>query len=222
MKSGIILQQSFSSGEFHDMMRLTHGRHSAYARAWEYDFWPVYGDLMTHLPMYHWGGWGKINMIQRALEQGYKYIAWIDADAAIMNFGVDLRDALKGTDALIGSCKHDAPWFKDNDIPAHINTGCMYFKGGERTLDFIKEWAGTYDVAIKDRWLEQGQFNRMIYEEKWAGVFKELDAKWNSTVNVNEVAEPLVSGWHGVMPVSKRAEMMKRVFTKDYFTYKVV
>jgi len=221
MKTGIIIQQCFSSGEFVDMMRLTHARHTAYARAWDMDIWTIYGDLMTHLKMYHWGGWGKIDLIRRALEQGYKYIAWIDADAAIMDFNTDLRDALKGTDALIGACLHDAPWFASLGVPVHHNTGCMYLRGGERALAFVKAWADTYEVAIKDRWLEQGQFNRMITEPEWAGIFAEIPAKWNSTANVNECPNPVVAGWHGVSPVAQRLEMMKAAMKDDWFKYKV-
>src|SRR5512146_1106150 len=221
MKTGIILQQCFSSGEFVDMMRLTHLRHTAYARAWDMDFWAVYGDLMTHLPLYHWGGWGKIDMIRRALEQGYKYVAWIDADAAIMDMNTDLRDALKGSDALIGACKHDAPWFVNLQVPVHFNTGCMYFKNDAKTLAFVKAWADTYEVAIKDRWLEQGQFNRMIDEPEWAGVFAEIPARWNATVNVNPAADEVVRGWHGVNPTANRLVMMRAALADDWFKYKV-
>jgi hypothetical protein len=103
----------------------------------------------------------------------------------------------------------------------HFNTGCMYFKGDKRTLDFVKAWGATYEVAIKDRWLEQGQFNAMIAAPEWEGMFTEIPAKWNATVNVNEVENPVVKGWHGVSPVAHRCAMMKSDLKDDWFKFRV-
>jgi hypothetical protein len=220
MKTGIILQQCMSSDEFTDMMRLSHGRHSAYARAWGYDFWPVYGDMMNHLKFHRLGGWGKIELIRMALVNGYEYIAWIDADAAIMDFKVDLRDALKDG-GLIGCALHNAPWFAEHKVPVHYNTGAMYLKGGKRTLDFVNAWAATYEEAIHDRWLEQGQFNNMIAAPEWEGVFKEIPARWNATVNVNPADDEVVRGWHGVSPNINRLNMMRAAMQDDWFKFRV-
>ena len=220
MKSGIILQQAMSNDEYTDMLRLTHMRHTAYARAWDFDFWAIYSDILSNMPQHRLGGWGKIELIRMALVAGYPYVVWLDADAAVLDFNVDLRDALKDG-GLIGACKHDAPWFKDANMPVHINSGVMYFKNDPRTLEFVNAWAETREEAIQVRFLEQGAFNRMIEKPEWAGVFSEIPARWNATVRVNEAKDEVVRGWHGVFPLPTRMQMMRQALCDDWYKYRV-
>jgi hypothetical protein len=48
-----------------------------------------------------------------------------------------------------------------------------------------------------------------------------MDAKWNSTFNVNEVENACIRGWHGIMPEVKRFAMMKDVFKDDFIRFRV-
>lgn len=221
MKNGLIITHAMSSDEFSDMLRLSHQRHAAYARAFGFDFWAIYGDVATEHVEYQRGGWSKIELVRRGLAQGYQDVVWLDADAAIVNGQVDLRDALKQTGGLIGCVRHYAPWFAAQGIPEHYNSGVMYFKSDPLTMAFIQEWAGTYETAIKDRWLEQGAFNRLITEKGYQGAFTEVPARWNATVNVNPAPDEVVRGWHGVQPYARRLDMMRQTLRDDWWKFRV-
>lgn len=214
MKDTIIIQQNWGHDVFQDMSRLTVQRHMAYARAHAMDYWNISGDI--HPEMYP-GGWGKIWLIKYAMQHNYKYISWIDADAAIMDFGSDLRDALKEQD--IGACLHTpekSEYLKQNNVPPHLNVGVMYFRVTDKTRKFIDDWLASYPGD--KRWMEQGAFNNLAKEVDF---IKPIEDKWNATVNVNMVDKPAVKGWHGVFPVIDRFNMMRAELLEDHIKYRV-
>ena len=214
LKDSVILQQAWQIGPFADMLRLSYPRHSAYAWAHGMEYIAWAGSLKPEL----WpGGWGKIWLIRTALEQGYKHVFWIDTDAAIVDMECDLRDGLPD-DKLIGACEHDAPWFTQYGIPRHYNVGVCFFRNAPRVFEFLDEWLGAYPGD--KRWLEQGTFNDLV-TGAYADIFHPLDAKWNSTINVNEVAQPCIQGWHGVMPESRRLSMMRDILKDDFIRFRV-
>ena len=214
LKDAVIIQQAWQIGPFADMLRLTYQRHAAYAWAHGMEYWAIAGSLKPEM----WpGGWGKIWLIRLMLEQGYKHIFWIDTDAAIINMECDLREALP-EDKLIGACEHWADWFPQLDIPKHYNIGVLFCKNEPIVKEFMDEWIGTYPGH--QRWLEQGAFNELV-TGKYADIFHPMDAKWNATFRVNEVPQPNIQGWHGVMPEARRYSMMKEVFKDDHLRFKV-
>ena len=216
LKDAVILQQAWQIGPFADMLRLTYQRHAAYAWAHNMEYVAWAGSLKPEL----WpGGWGKIWLIRLMLDQGYKYVFWIDTDAAIVNSECDLRDGLSDG-KLIGAVEHYAPdWFPKFDIPRHYNVGILFVRNDPLTKEFMDDWLGRYPGH--SRWLEQGAFNGMIGEDKYKDVFQKLDDKWNATFNVNPVENPYIMGWHGVMPEAKRYSMMKETFKEDFLKFRV-
>jgi len=215
LKDAVIIQQAWQIGPFADMLRLTYQRHAAYAWAHQMEYWAIAGSLKPDM----WpGGWGKIWLMRLMLDQGYQHVFWIDTDAAIVNGECDLREALP-EGKLIGACEHWAPeWFPKLDIPRHYNVGVLFLKSDPRTVAFLDDWISRYPGH--PRWLEQGAFNDMVTSE-YADIFHPMDAKWNATFNVNQVAEPYIMAWHGVMPEAKRYSMMKDVFKDDFIRFKV-
>jgi hypothetical protein len=215
LKDAVIIQQAWQIGPFADMLRLTYQRHAAYAWAHQMEYWAIAGSLKPDM----WpGGWGKIWLMRLMLDQGYQHVFWIDTDAAIVNGECDLREALP-EGKLIGACEHWAPdWFPKLDIPRHYNVGVLFLKSDPRTVAFLDDWISRYPGH--PRWLEQGAFNEMVTGE-YADIFHPMDAKWNATFNVNQVAEPYIMAWHGVMPEAKRYSMMKDVFKDDFIRFKV-
>ena len=216
----VIIQQAFDyqgSHAFSDMMRLTYQRHASYALAHNFDYWHTIGPVRADL---NGGGWCKIELIARALAQGYKFVAWIDADAAIVSGEADLREALP-EGKYIGACEHNADWFKlpQWQIPAHYNVGVTYWRNSQKTLYFVKEWLDAYPGD--KRWMEQGSFNDLIKDERYAPYFHACDAKYNATVNVNPVSKPVVMGWHGVQPIARRLLMMKATMKDDVLKFRV-
>jgi len=200
-----------------EMMRLTYQRHAAYARAHNFDYWHITGSVVPERPQ---GGWDKIYLIRLAMMLNYDFIAWIDADAGIMDFDVDLVDALP-EDKLIGACWHDADWFKDpkNPIDPHYNIGVTYWRNQGRAWKFVQEWYDSYPGV--PRWAEQGQFNLMVAKDEYKDIFHRVDDSFNATVNVNEVEKPVVKGWHGVVPIAKRLAMMRVECANDFLKFKV-
>jgi hypothetical protein len=162
------------------------------------------------------GGWDKIKLIQDALNRGYEYVFWIDTDAAIIDFSVDLRDAF--TDKFIGCCEHKRENLpKEYDIPTHLNVGVTFVKNGNGVKEFIQEW---WDSFPGDkRWVEQGSFNEMA--KKYPEIVFKMDDRFNATVNVNMCEKPVILGWHGIQPDSKRFNMMRNTMYNDNVKYKV-
>jgi len=221
MNNAVIIQHVYSEtslgNAFSDMLRLCTQRHMAYARSHSMDYWSFTGGFQVGRPAES-GAWAKIELMRLALNQGYEYIFWIDADAAIMDFETDLRDSVKDID--IGACAHNpekSAFLKQLKIAKHINVGVMYLRNTEKTKQFIEDWYNSYPG--EPRWAEQGSFNKLM--EKYPDVVKEIDDKWNSTVNVNEVQKPVVKGYHGVSPVINRFNLMRADCIEDHIDFRV-
>jgi hypothetical protein len=214
MKDAIILQQAYEGNiYFIDMLRLSMQRHAAYALSHNMDYQPYFGDYTDRDVTT--GGWSKIKMIMDALDKGYKYIFWIDTDAAIVDFETDLRDGFKG---FIGCCEHNAKAFPENlQVPTHFNIGVTFVQNGNGVKEFVQKWWDSFPGH--DRWMEQGSFNELIKDNP---LFFKLDDKFNATVNVNMCEKPVIIGWHGVSPIVKRFNLMRNVLYTDHIKYKVV
>ena len=208
--NAIILQQSNSEGDLSKQcMRLVYARHSAYANAHQMDYLAKMGDVTrTQLR----GAWHKIYMLRQALADGYEYAFWIDNDAAIWDFGTDLRSAFIDKQGSIGACIHDA-----NGIPRHLNVGVLFVRNTPEAVQFLDEWLAEYPGDVQ--WMEQGSFNKLA--EKYTDVVFQMDDKFNATVNVNMVANPVIYAWHGVNPWEVRYDAMKEALKEDYFNFRV-
>ena len=224
INNAVIIQQVYAntfgslkipSAVFNNMLRMTYLRHSAYAIAHKMDYWNINGDYAPEM-LSEAGSWAKVAMIDDCLKKGYEYVFWIDADAAIVDFGTDLRDAVK--DCEWGACEHDpekSAWLKQNNVQKHINVGVMYIKSTPGTKKFVELWRGAYPGP--PRWAEQGAFNKLM--EEYPGVVKVIDDKWNSTVKVSEVPNPVVMGYHGI-PYGERYKMMYERYKDDPLIYR--
>ncbi len=215
--NAVIIQHVYSNSCFADMLRLCIQRHMAYAASHNMDYWALQGGLhRLHIP--EAGAWSKIDLMKMALEDGYEYVFWIDADATIMDFNTDLRDSVK--DIHIGACAHDpakSDYLKSLNIARHVNVGVMYLRNTEQTRSFIQAWYDSYPGI--PRWAEQGSFNNLLVN--MPGIVTEIDDKWNATVNVNMVEKPVVKGYHGVMPVIDRFGLMRADCIEDHIVYRV-
>lgn len=213
----VIIQHVYSNSCFADMLRLCMQRHAAYAAGHNMDYWAIFGGFQKGRSAES-GAWAKIELIKKAFEDGYEYAFWVDADATIFDFGTDLRDAVKDID--IGACVHDperSQYLKANGVHKHINVGVMYLRNTEKTRHFVQEWFDSFPG--EPRWAEQGSFNKLM--EKYPDVVKEIDDKWNATVNVNMVEKPVIKGYHGVMPPINRFGLMRADCLEDHIIYRV-
>jgi len=223
MNNAILIQHCLStnaatgnwSGIFNDMLRLTQQRHLSYTRAHKFDYWAMFGDI--HPEMFP-GAWGKVWLTLSALRYGYEYAVWFDTDAAVTDMSRDLRDALPAG-KFIGAVKHDAEWLRKLDVKPHFNVGVLYVRNSPLSIEFFEDWLKAYPGP--ERWMDQGAFNVLIESEKYRDLFSQVDDTWNATINVNMVAKPAVSGWHGVMPPEARLEIMRQTFKDDFLKFRV-
>lgn len=210
MNNAVILQQCNTEGDLSKQaLRLIFPRHSTYVNAHRMDYIARMGDVAKDQLR---GAWHKIYMLRDALMQGYEYAFWIDNDAALWDFNTDLRTAFDGNTGSIGACVHDA-----NGIPRHLNVGVLFVKNTPEALQFLNEWIAEYPGDVQ--WMEQGSFNKLA--EKYPDIVFQMDDKFNATVNVNMVPNPVIYGWHGVNPWENRLDMMKAALREDYINYRV-
>lgn len=210
----LLIQCGHSSPLFIDMLRLTMQRHATYCLGHNMDYWCQFG-----MPIYAArAAWDKVYFINQAMQLNYKHIIWLDTDTAIMDFSADLRDALKTGD--VGACEHYADWFEKMEIPRHYNVGAMYFHNTPIAKEFVADWYSLHDNPKLGRWMEQGAFNDLVTSDKYKDIFEKLDDKWNATVNVNEVKQPVVKGYHGIYPAVKRLNYMRADLPNDWLEFR--
>jgi len=196
MKDAIILQQVFSGSQYANMLRLSFNRHCEYAMRHGFDLQVVMANFKPIEAVMHPGGfpagqWAKVFMIRDALDAGYEFIAWIDADALIYDMKIDLRDVrAEMGESEMGACEHPNPM--------HLNTGVLYIRNTERARKFVAEWLSKMHSPNEDGWHEQGFFNKMRLEPEWQGVICKVSDKWNATyVAGTDCADAVVKGYHG-------------------------
>jgi hypothetical protein len=195
--NAIIIQQVYPERGFEPLLDLTKAHHKAYCQQHNFDYQAEYSDVYEHDPVL--GSYAKIELIKRAMLEGYEYVVWLDADTLILDTATDLRKAIERN--KIGVCWHRLPQLN------HWNVGALYIHNSAETFAFIDEWLSVYPPP-KDGWNEQGVFNRMAIKRN---VVVTLSDKWNSTIMVNEVPDAVVLGFHGQ---PKRLELMRDVFYK--------
>jgi hypothetical protein len=200
MNDAILIQQAYPGNGYEGMIELTRERNEEYCKRWGFDY-QVHIDTVVPEWDYWMGGWAKIELIHRALDAGYKYVVWLDADAMIYDLDTDLRD---GCPDGIGLCWHRIPQLH------HWNVGVMFMQNTEAVKSFILEWITKYPGA-RDGWNEQGEFNRMGRKSR---VVQTISDRWNATINVNMVPDAVILGFHGHGDAKQRFTAMKDTLDK--------
>ena len=113
-----------------------------YAQKWGYDFHVQYHRESDRAPQ-----WDKVKVISNKLSE-YDYIFWIDSDAIITNYNIQLERFInKAPNKNILICD-------DKPNGGYINTGTMFFKNTLWSKFFLKKW---WDLGTE-----------MKYEHKFA------------------------------------------------------
>lgn len=201
MNNAVLIQQAYPGKGYEEMINLTWDRNADYCNKWDFDYWAHIDPIVPEWDIKN-GGWAKIELIRQALDKGYQYIVWLDADAMIYDLETDLRD---GCPKGIGACWHRIPQLN------HWNVGVMLMQNAYEVCEFIVNWIKEYPGA-NDGWFEQGVFNRMGMKSK---VVHTLSDKWNATLNVNMVPDAVILGFHGHGDAKQRYEAMKRISDKE-------
>ena len=194
MNDAVLITGCYPSLGYADMVELTRQRNADYCAAHSFDF---RAEIKT-LPGYdvNVGAWEKIVYLQEALNAGYQYVVWLDADALIYDTSVDLRT---GCPRGIGACWHRIPQLN------HWNVGVLYLQNSPEVRNFLAQWLAYYP-GIGDGWNEQGVFNMLGRKNK---LIETLSDKWNATINVSMVPDAVVLGYHGAGNPQERFGLMK-------------
>lgn len=197
MNDAVLLQNCFAGSEYIHLIELVFSRHARYCRFFKMDYRFEYSDILPDKPA--GGDWGKIKMIERALEE-YKYVIWMDSDAFIWNLSFDLRAACEKPANVV---LYDNPFL----LPA---VGVMYWRSCPESKQMVQQWLAT--MPGKAPWWEQGEFQDLMAagqwrDEQWVGC---LDTKWNHTDWITQCESPIVLGFHGYAGVVPRMEQFRR------------
>ena len=198
MNNAVLIQHAYK-GEFEPMMELTKERHAAYCERFGFDFWHEVYNMSRPMET---GAWAKIELMQKALDKGYEYIVWIDADAMIYDVDTDLREAIQRN--KIGACWHRIPQLN------HWNVGVLYLHNSVAVRNVVENWWASYP-APNDGWFEQGVFNRIGKENN---TIVTISDRWNATLDVNMVPDAVVLGFHGQGNAKQRYEIMKATMAR--------
>lgn len=189
MRDAVLVQAG--SNQHRPLLEFAFPRHAEYCARWGFDYRAEYEPQQTERhPV-----WDKIVLLRAALEAGYPYVVWLDADALIVDPTTDLRLALRWD---LGMCDHPGP-------PYHLNAGAIYLRNEPWVRELFQR---VWELHREHPWQEQQVLNELLEARRWAGV-EVLHARWNSTVGVNEVAAAVVRAWHGPQDPQERLQAMQ-------------
>ena len=195
MNNAILIQQCYPGLGYEPMLELTMERNEIYCRKWQFDYQCIIDNVVTNWEPKQ-GGWAKIELIRRALENGYEYVVWLDTDALIKDTDVDLREGCPKFG--IGAC-----WMRIPQLH-HWNVGVLYIRNSQEVRDFVIEWLSKFPGGRQ--WMEQGVFNEMGMKGK---IVNTISDKWNATLNYSMVPDAVILAYHGNGDAKQRYELMK-------------
>ena len=204
----------YADGPAHTaLLRATWERHNAYTLAHGYDFWWLCG---YRDPALMWPRW---ELILRAIQLGYKYVFWLDADAVIVNMAADLRDALP-EDKHFGLLYGRVP----GGEPVHWNAGVMYIRSDPIMERFIEGMVSSTPRAYSplphwwgDTAGDQYVLNRLLAEHPMftADFMHPLDRKWNTIYGYENGTVPNVLHLAGTPDMGRRLAIIKQTIAEN-------
>jgi hypothetical protein len=196
MNNALLIQQVYPNmpESFKPMLDLTYQRNRNYCIRWQMDYQCLESAGSVEHADPTKGSWAKVDLIKIALDKGYKFIVWLDADALIKDLDTDLRD---GCIDGIGAC-----WMRIPQLN-HWNVGVLYITNTPQVKEFIDTWLANYPG--ERQWMEQGVFNKLAMQSK---VVQTVSDRWNSTLNYSMVPDAVVLGYHGYGSAQDRLDAM--------------
>jgi hypothetical protein len=135
-------------------MRRLIDRNAAYAAARGYTH--VLATKPAHdIPIF----WNKVHVIAEHLANGFDCVAWLDSDAVVHDFSLDIPALFDGEQAFVFA----------GDLPvwqriSPFNAGVFFVKGASG-LALMREWQALYPAHL---WRKQGA-EWICPEQPWAG-----------------------------------------------------
>jgi hypothetical protein len=218
---------SSATGPFVSLLEVSAPTLEAYARRHRWDLVLGREDLAGGRP----APWGKLPLV-RSLLADYAVVAWIDADAIIVDLGSDLADELEpDRDLYLVEQWGGVPY--DNDQVA--NSGVFMVRAGEWT-DRLLDEVWRCEHLSHHRWWENAALMQVLgYDidrspvrrddaNPWLQRVKFLDLSWNNIPYWSRSPRPRINHY-GALPVPRRrllmlddltTTMIRRRSTSDY------
>jgi len=195
----VIIQQA-DGLMYEQCLSISEGVIRYYCKKHGFTYWQIRGSVQDKRHRV----WDKILLIISALELGFDYVVWIDADMLLAQ-DEDIRKCLP-QGKIIGAT------YKNNGIdPPHYNAGFIVVRNNKISLDFFKK---VWEIGnIDDIFKEQTTINSVNAENP---VIVEVDNRWNYVEGiVPYIKNPVIFAWHGI---PNRLSLIVKKKNKLYFT----
>lgn len=189
----VLIQQVYPGLGYLPLLKECFERHARYCEKFGID----YQTYLQQMRPEENGAWDKVILVQKALQDGYDLVVWLDADAMIWDLDTDLRSVPNPPDT-IGAVVFEKCRFYE----AHYNAGVLYFRNGPSVRLFVAAWLAGYPGEHK--WHEQKVFNDMS-----SNIVCALPATWNYTAfRHSGVGKPVIRGYHSIRGAEEKLQAM--------------
>lgn len=200
MTRALLLQQVYKGSPYTEAIKLTYARNLDYCLRFDMDYLVQYGNVVEEWEV-RFGGWAKIVMILKALQDDYKHVVWLDADALIADTSVDLRCGCP--ELGVGVALHKPKG------QLTCNVGVMYVTNSAETQDFLKMWLSWFPGPLNG-WHENAMLNLFTQIPEYRPFIARIEDKWNSCRAAdNHVENAVIEGFHGEGEPARRIQLMK-------------
>jgi hypothetical protein len=135
------------------------------------------------------GHWRKIDLLRRALKDGFRKALWIDSDAIIVDPNVNIFDAA-GYGVAVCEC------FDSPTVPRHLNTGVILCTASPQVVSFLDLWDKTPGIGVAS-WEDQNAFIELMRGRPYRELLTILPNRFNCVETHMEASEPVVRHFAG-------------------------
>jgi galactosyl transferase GMA12/MNN10 family len=196
-----------AAGEFAGLHEIARPGLEAYAKRHGWELVVGGGDAYGRPP-----AWAKVPLLAEFVRR-YELVAWIDADAVIVDDSRDLASELRfGRELYLVEHRHEP----SGEVTA--NTGVLLLRGGRWAERFLAAvWA--QEDLVEHRWWENAAVMRLLgyridpqpagreRRTRWLRRVRFLDVAWNSTPHWHASSAPRIVHFAG-LPLAERRERM--------------
>jgi hypothetical protein len=159
----------------------------------------------------HRNPWLKIDAIRASLREYFDFIVWLDVDALILRFDVDVRSVLpNGADLFMAWHGPDTARLDGAKFVSHYNSGVLVIRSGDWARDFFDRVMALRG-KIEHEWTDQAAIHQLL---GYHSVLRKgpdqsnapdrahvarLDTMWNSILGVAMAEDPVIHHYAGMV-----------------------
>ncbi len=170
-----------------------------YAARWGYGVHVVTDVTLDRPPAWH-----RVRLIPELFDQGYEFVFWLDADALLQRFDVDiLTEVRDGKDLYMVA--HDHPSYAISQVP---NTGVMLVRNTDWTRDLFDRLWGMTEYENHMWWENAAMIDLLGYrnllgdhpfapDAAMMARTRFLHDGWNHIPSISDVEMPIIRHYAG-------------------------